>query len=390
MHRLTPRKTGPRKTGPRKTGPRKTGNPNLILTATLTAYLCLLPSGLTPQDPAGSQDDPAIAKAVASFSKLNFRRKATILRTLQRQVDRSGNAAMQRIADLIIDEDLAAAKAAPVFDPKKYTPKVPLERVLIKKDSAKHKRTRKSFPVPVYLPHLNRAVAYDWCLGEIVRIKDSLSYEEVFENYLYGYAPGSDDALAQVLRSFDEISKIRKYADWFGHAYCDRTGGVYEGITLYQAWYSGKTVEVPDIDALPFAWHIQKKTRYRTPLNGRPRDRLYQAIRDSALKYRIHRSTCEAAAAAFIRAEPIMDGTYARLVPRFHFLLSKHDDDIEHIRNILRKSGRDKLIAKVDSLIKKVDGPAYQVRENRKQELAFMAESLHTAALKTLAKIAGH
>ena len=182
---------------------------------------------------------------------------------------------------------------------------------------------------------------------------------------------------------------MRKLADWYGHAYCDLDAHSYPGLTLYDVWYSGKVVDIPDVDAIPFAHQILGKTSMRSPLSGPPRDRLYQEIAAASGRYRTHRTLCEAAAAAFVAAEPDMDPRYALMVPRFHYLFAKHDDDLDEVVKVILASDRDTLLREVDEKIRQPDGTAWELREGRKKELTTMHARIRTLAKNALDQFGG-
>jgi hypothetical protein len=162
---------------------------------------------------------------------------------------------------------------------------------------------------------------------------------------------------------------------------------VYEDITLYEAWYSGEIVDVPDVDAIPFAVEILKTRAYRSPIPAnRRRVELYQRIRDHTHAYRLYRTLREAAAAGFVRAEPEIDPIYQPLVPRFHYLWSVEEDDPERVAAWLGKlQDRAAFLEKMDRTVKE-SPEAHQRREGRRQALAAMAAKLRDLALWELAR----
>ena len=94
-----------------------------------------------------------------------------------------------------------------------------------------------------------RAWAYDWGSGTILRRARGDTPERAFELALRGLPPETDLVQALVERALDDGS-LRSTHAAFGRAYTDRTGLVYPGITLYDAWKSGAEIEMPDVDCL--------------------------------------------------------------------------------------------------------------------------------------------
>lgn len=356
------------------------------------AILAVLLAGAVP---AHAQEPPDVDAAIERFAGLDFRRKAVVLRTVQRQLAQLDDPALRRIAGLKLDVTALpeAPSAPPIHDPADYARdehdagRAPSRRV-VPADAPAHRAVRERFARPAFLPDLIAQVRYDWTTGEIVRGPE-LGYDELFANAARGWAPGTDQAIAVILNALDRSGEQRALAKWFGHAYCDLGARAFPPVTLYDAWYSGEIVDVPDVDAIPFAWDILGWKRYRSPLSGPPRDRLYEEIRRAALRHRKHRTLCEAAAAAFVRAEPVMDPTYARLVPRFHYLWSTSDDDLGKLAAILDGADRDQLLEAVDTKIRQPEGTDWAIREARRTELEEMQQRVTAIALAALERFGG-
>lgn len=345
--------------------------------------------------PLHAQDDSAQAAAIERFAGLDFRRKAVVIRTIQRQLGHLDDPALRRIAAMTIEvSSLPDAPARPpIHDPSIHAReehdagRAP-SRTIVPPGAPAHRAVRERFARPAFMPELIREIRYDWQSGRIVKA-DALGYDDLFANFVHGFAPGSDHAVARVQQALDVEPAQRALARWFGHAYCDLEARAFPPITLYDAWYSGKVVDVPDVDAIPFARDVLGWKSYRSPLSGPPRDRLYEEIRRHALKHRVHRTMCEAAAAAFVRAEPDMDPTYARLVPRFHYLFARLDDDVEAVVQKLADIDRDRLVEEIDANVELPDGEAFRIRDGRRQQLAEMQAKVSATALAALEEYGG-
>lgn len=337
---------------------------------------------------ARAQEDPDLVR----FQGLGFRQKAAVVRAIDRSLAGVDDPLLTRFRDWRFDvESLPAAPdGPPIHDPSRYAKseheagRAP-GRTVIAPTEAAHRKISERFARPAFLPDLAAEVRYDWGSGQVVR-GPALGYDELFANALHGYAPGTDHVVARILAALDQDDDQRKLAAWFGHAYCDLDARAYPPITFYDAWYSGRTVDVPDVDAIPFAWEILGWKRYRSPLSGPPRDRLYDAIRDAALRHRVHRTQCEAAAAAAIAAEPVMDPMYALLVPRFHFLWQDVGDDIDALLERMQGKDRGVLLDEVDQRIREASGTAYERRELRRRQLAELAVQVRELARAALAR----
>lgn len=365
-----------------------------------SAFACVAVLGITAaqetaQEPAQELAAPeraALDEALVRFRALDVRKKATAIRLLERQLAWSGDQAVLRIADLRCDFDALpeTPSSAPTFGDPVTDAGAPYrqaqgggERRAMAPESAAHAAVAKRFARAAFLPNLVREVDYDWHTGRIVR-RAPLGYDEVFQNALAGHPPGSDHAVARVIEALDRDEAQRKLGAWFAHTYCDLDARAYPGVTLYDAWFSGKPVDVPDVDAVPFGWVVLGEKRHVSPLHGKPRERLYEEIKKAALSHRVHRTTIEAAAAAFLAAEPDMDPLYALLVPRFHYLFAQSGDRLEKLVERLAVQDREAVIAHVDDAVREKDGEAWRMREDRKRELRTMAIKVQQAALTAL------
>ncbi len=342
--------------------------------ALLACWLALAPQG-----------DPTDAVVLAKFDALPVLRQAMLVRRVEQQLVDGSDVAARRVAALRVDPaTLPEAPAAVHFDPKEWAPVAPA-RFIIPTSDARNQAVRRAMPSVAVLPDLARGVRYDWLAGRVVKATP-LGWRARFTNLLHGYPPGADEAYARVLAALDHSKSQRKLADFFEHTYADRQAGVYEGVTMYEAWYAGEVMEMPDVDAIAFAVRVLGDTSYVSPIPGELADDLYGKMKVYALAHRQYRTMLEAAAAAFVRAEPSMDPMYARMAPRFHYLFATHGDDLARVREALVTfKTRDAMIKSVDSTVVE-DEAALARRDSRRQELATMATTVRTRLLEGLAE----
>ncbi len=329
-----------------------------------------------PTSPCQDKNKPD--NTLRDFRRFSEEIQDSLIRQLERKVQLDPNDAIQRVVSMQRShEKLPMANSTPYHKASDWAKGVARKRGLVVRGDERHTTIREKYPARILMPDLHKAVFYDWATGEIVKRGRPLSRRERMENLYHGYPPGADDALARLLKKFDNNKKMRKVGRYLSHLYADLGANVYEGVTLYEAWYSGELIEVPDVDAVPFAYRILRTRAYRSPIpaNNR-RTSLYKKIRDRAFAYRKYRTLREAAAAAFFRAEPEMDEMYKRLVPRFHYLYAVHRNDTDAIENVLRDADRDTLIKRIDDKIKGA-GEEYQKRLGRKKQLEDMYAWLH-------------
>jgi hypothetical protein len=306
---------------------------------------------------------PMLAQAARSnsdylrdFRGFDTERRQTLIRGLERKIKLDPNPAIQRIVSRQRDHaKLPIAESPPYHRAVDWAKGVAPKRELIVGGDEQHTALRKKYPPQLVMPGLIKSVFYDWGKGMVVRRKRPLDEVEVMSNILNGYPPGSDDVLAQLLARFDDDAKMRKMASYLSHLYADLNAKVFEEVTLYEAWYSGELIDVPDVDAIPFARKILLRRAFRSPIPATPkRTALYKEIQKAAFAYRKYRTLRESAAAAFLHASPKMDPVYAPLVSRFHYLYVVLKDNPEEIHRVLRGiPDRDALVAAIDKRLKK-------------------------------------
>ncbi len=344
----------------------------------MIAFALLL--GCLPQD-----SQPAAGEPLARFMALPVVQKAALVRTLEKRLQRDPDPALQRILGLQRGaEHWPEAPPPRVHDPEVWAKGVAPARSWVPAGSVEHRAMRAQYPRPRCLDDLCTAVVYDWGSARVVRTKP-LSIEQVYANALAGYPPGSDEAVAQILQALDTDQKQQQVAAYFAHTYADLEAKLYEGITLYESWYSGRVCDIPDVDAIPFAVGILDDKSYVSPIPAdRRRERLYMRIRDQAHAHRLYRTLREAAAAAFVRGEPILEPPYDLLVPRFHLLWQECDDEPKRLGALLAgATSRDGLLAEVDARVKR-SPEVFVRREARKHELTELAARVRALALTLL------
>jgi len=343
-----------------------------------------------------AQATPDEAAALADFDHLPVLRQAMVVHRVEQRLAQTNDPLVRRIGCMRVD-DAALRDAEPVvhFDPTEWARGAAPAREVVPVADARHRSVVEAMPPVAVLPDLARRIVYDWRRGTLVKSAAPPTWRERFANLVHGYPPNADVAYALVLAALDRDPAQRQLADYFEHTYADRDGRVYEGVTLYQAWYAGATIEMPDVDAIAFAVRVLGDASYSSPIPADARrDRLYARIHDRALEHRKYRTMLQAAAAAFVCATPDMDPMYARLAPRFHYLFASCGDDLDRARQTLQQLGtRDGLVEWVDQRVV-ADADAMELRDGRGRDLETMARTVREAAIKALeeerAAAAGH
>lgn len=202
------------------------------------------------------------------------------------------------------------AEPLPIFDPKLHCPAQPIPRTRLAPNSNAARAAAKKFkPKDTYDP-LRRVFAYDWTTGEIVTLTSEDDPEVLFENALLGLPPMIDLAEALVLRRLDDGSE-RVALTAFMHAYTDRSGNVFPGVSLYDAWSSERQFEMPDVDTLGILHTVYDDWRsFKAPVPGGKQKKLYDKIGEAYIAARRHRGLREAVAANYLRGAAIPNDLY--------------------------------------------------------------------------------
>lgn len=354
----------------------------LRIVAACTIALTAAPAGLRAQD----APPPAAADLIQRFGQLDRDRQNTVVRNMERRLQRHRDPVLRRV--FMFERGIRSYpehEQIPFYDTADYAP-VAKQRSLVTAGSSRHRQGTAGMAEIEFLPDLHARVVYDWRTGKVVRVRDSLSDAERFENYVRGYLPGADQAIAQIIGDLDHDAAQRPLAEFFGHLYADRIGGVYEGVTMFAAWNSGKIVEVPDTDAIAFARHVRHTRSFRAPIPpDRRRTRLYQKIREGFQEHRVYRSLVLAAAAAYVVADPIIDARYEPLIRRSRWLWMQCDYEVPKFRERLVAMGdRATFMTEIDDAIRN----SLEVVEGERKALRTRADYLRSLADREL-KTAG-
>jgi len=211
------------------------------------------------------------------------------------------------------------AEPAPVFDPERHAPGAARRRVL-RERSSKVKRVRKTLLRKVPERALVTAWSYDYATRGLVRLADPRDPELVFENALAGFAPDHDLAEALVERMLDDGSQATALAA-FAHAYTDRDGGVYEGLTLYDGWASGALLEMPDVDCLGVIHTVLDDWKtWSAPVKKKQQEPLYERVGELFEDAYLHRSLRHALARTFLGGSVVLRDGYGLQLDRLHTL----------------------------------------------------------------------
>ncbi|MFN0009026.1 MAG: hypothetical protein ACKVXR_14080 [Planctomycetota bacterium] len=279
------------------------------------------PASTEPRVLAGREDDAALAQ----FRRLSpgerkdladyFRLECSHLGTFQGSLVR-----------FVLEEQERDPSAwpedgpAPHYSSAEHTPENDIPRRVLAEDAPEVLRQKKltfaGRPGPAFVS----AWRYDYGLRELRRAKSWKDPERIFANGLRGISPDHDLARALVERALDDGSQRRTLAA-FDHAYTDRDGNVYPGITLHDAWASGREIEMPDVDALGIVHDVLGDwTTWKAPVPSTRHDALYERIGELYAPAHVHRTLRRALAASYLEGSPADCEGYETYLDNLHTL----------------------------------------------------------------------
>lgn len=349
------------------------------MSALVLAVILFLPQDSRP----ASGPEP-----LAAFAQLPTLKKAGVLRRIEKRCQASDDPLLRSILALrTTGPELPVRLPTGCHLAEDWAKGVAPTRTLVAADSAAHQAVRAKYPRVPFLDDLSPSVSYDWHVGRVVREERSVGYDERFTNLLAGWPPDADLVIAQLVARFDQDPAQRRLAEYFEHWWADLDAKAYEGVSLHEAWSSGRIVDVPDVDAIPFAVHVLGDRSFVSPIPADARrTALYEKIRAAAAAHRRYRSVVLAAAAAAVRAEPVLDPTWKELVPRFHLVWAECAGDVAAVTKRVAEAVRDRdaFVAETDARV--VATPAvYELREGRKRDLARVQQTITRIANEELA-----
>lgn len=247
------------------------------------------------------------------------------------------------------DRDAGSWKARtppPFFDPVVHAPAQPTPRTWLAEGSALSNAATKEILGGVPVRALAPGYVYDYATLEIVRVRVNDELQRVFDNALAGFPPDLDLAEALVERALDDGSE-KDAAEAFAHAYTDRSGNVYPGITLYDAYASQSEFEMPDVDVLGIIHTLFPDANApKAPIPGAQQEALYKKIGGAFIALHRHRSLRHALALAYLEGTATLRDGYQGNLDNFHALWEDCASNPETLRARLPNSAkRDEFLA---------------------------------------------
>ncbi len=263
--------------------------------------------------------------ARSAWSKLTDPQKAEVIEWYQSEV-RYLPTFQNQLIDFVLkgqpqDPGLwPPAEAAPFYDPQTHAPAQPIARKALPVTSKLLAKKREQFFFRVPERALDSGWVYDYTTRELRRTQRSDDPERLFANALAGFPPNLDLAEALVEMQLDRGAEQRSLTA-FAHAYTDRSGNVYTGLTLYDAWASGSNMEMPDIDTLGVVHDLDGDWKtYKAPVPGSKQRKLYDHVGELFIPAHRYRGLRHAMAMTFLSGYPKLRDGYGLNLDRLHAL----------------------------------------------------------------------
>jgi len=321
----------------------------------------------------------ADATAKAAFSALSPSLKRDVVDLLALNLEHSGTfqAALITWVKKRQDRDPASwseATRADWFDPATLAPEQPTARHWLDPESDAAKRAQRTLLARQTPRAWRQAFRYDYASGELVRVKFADETARVFENALAGFAPELDLVEASIERDLDDRS-FAKEAAAFAHAYTDRIGGAYPGITLYDAYASGTEFEMPDIDVLGILHALfDDADRWHAPIPATAHPVIYPRLTERFTPYHRHRSLRNAIARTFAVGDAVLDDGFGGLLDNFHALWEDCRTTPEKLRARLpQPAERDVFL---EAWVARCKGPDSPYRAGQRRRATLASEAL--------------
>ncbi|MCE9594367.1 MAG: hypothetical protein K8S98_09235 [Planctomycetes bacterium] len=222
-------------------------------------------------------------RARAAFATLDADEQVGLVEALAIECKKLDTFQMQLMRFVLAQDDTdfglrPDAQPATWFDPAKHAPAQPIARHELAIDDPLAVAAREQILGAIAPRRAESGWAYDWAPREVVRLPNERDPWRVLENALAGLPPHWDLVEALVEKQLDDGSLQATFTA-FAHAYTDRVGAVYPGITLYDAWASRTDLEVPDVDSLGIIHDLSNDwTTWKSVVPEEQHQALYQRI----------------------------------------------------------------------------------------------------------------
>ncbi|MBK7641859.1 MAG: hypothetical protein IPJ19_02225 [Planctomycetes bacterium] len=282
----------------------------------------------SPAAPAAAAPDDRAAedrRALAAFAHLDASERKDFVDYLRLEIGQEG-LFQGELVHFVLRSDARAPESFPeahepaFYDPAVHAPEQPTPRHPLAANDSRLREVREQFAGHGARRALDSAWSYDYARREVVRQRGWDDPARIVRNALAGYEPDYDRAEALVEAALDDGSQ-QKVFQAFGHAYTDRLGVVYTGVTLFDAWASGAEIEMPDVDTLGLYHDLRGDwSRFRAPVSNQ--GPLYEALGEYFREANRFRGLRHALALSYLAGRPEL-GTYAGMLENLHLAWEK-------------------------------------------------------------------
>jgi hypothetical protein len=207
---------------------------------------------------------------------------------------------------------------APLYDALKHCPAQPIKRKWLRPGSTRSVKATKVFRSRFADSKPTPGWVYDYSDRGLKKVPGWDDPKRLLNNALLGCPPDQDLAQALLEMKMDDGSMTDVMVS-FSHAYADRSGNAFPGVTLYDAWASGAEMEMPDVECLGIVHDLLDDWKtWKAPV--RKQDSLYDAIGELFVQAQRHRGLRHALAVSYMTAgkEPLAE--YGSNHMQFHAL----------------------------------------------------------------------
>ncbi|MFT5199320.1 MAG: hypothetical protein ACI87O_001986 [Planctomycetota bacterium] len=223
------------------------------------------------------------------------------------------------------------------FDPATHAPAQPIARVPQDPESAEYKQVWKSLIGWRPERRLDTAWSYNYATRSVENVGNPRDPERVFRNGLAGFPPDLDLAEAICQSLLDDGSLVDSHKA-FAHTYAVRSGHSFPGITLYDAWSSGRKIEMPDVECLGLLHTLENDWKsFTAPV--RKQKPLYTRIEALYLPVQRQRALQEALARCFLIGTPVLGAGYGGTEALLSDLWEQNASTPDKVRALLPDSG---------------------------------------------------
>jgi len=293
---------------------------------------------LAPREPAGEEAD---ARARRAFAALTTAEQQDLLEWFTVECEKLNTFQGTLIRFVIDGEEREAStwpdlQALTWYDPKVHGPGQPIPRVPLAADAPEVVAVRNQILSAPGTRRLDSGWMVDYATRGLVRLPHEDDPWHVFENGLLGMAPDWDLAEALVELRLDDGS-LQKSFQAYAHAYTDRWGGVYPGVTLYDAHASALayqvTVEMPDVDTLGLVHDLLGDWEtWKAPVPGEEHEALYGRLTELLRPLLHHRGLRANLARTYLCGNAELRDLYSHNLDNFHALWESVASDPDALR----------------------------------------------------------